>query len=127
MKSLITTVAWISQLYAAKILIVSAYRKSSGFQRVTDEFLHWGYPYPDKIVFFLIVVWVLGAFFLLIPTLAGAAAVALLPFMLAAFCTLMAHKEFRRLREPALPIVLLSVVSLSKGCESLLYIANLFA
>ncbi len=105
---------WLCQLYAAKIFLVSAYRKTTGFQRVTAEFARWGYPFPDKVTFFLIVVWILGTFHLLIPDWSGLAAFALLPFMLVAFATLLAHGEFRRLREPAVPIVLLSIVAYAR-------------
>ncbi|MCC7038932.1 MAG: DoxX family protein [Burkholderiales bacterium] len=111
MTSILAVVVWSCQIYAAKIFFVSAYRKTTRFQRVTDEFRRWGYPVPEKIAFFLIVIWIHGALYLLIPSFSGLAALALLPFMLVAFATLLVHGEFRRLREPAVPIALLSIVA----------------
>jgi hypothetical protein len=58
----------------------------------------------------LIFVWIIFAPLLLILPIASGAAMTLLAFMLVAFFTLVTHKEWRRLWQPAIPIVLLAVV-----------------
>jgi uncharacterized membrane protein YphA (DoxX/SURF4 family) len=97
-------------LYLAFFFIRSAYRKVKGYERVTAEFLQWGYPFPGQVTFFLIAVWILGSTALLIPETTGFAAVALLAFMAVAFATLVVHGEYRRLVEPSVPIVLLVII-----------------
>ena len=103
-------VLWICQLYLAYFFFRSAYRKVTGYERVRAEFLGWGYPFPGRITFFLIIVWVLGATAILIPSLSGFAAGVLLAFMIVAFATLLIHGEYIRLVEPTVPIVLLAFV-----------------
>jgi uncharacterized membrane protein YphA (DoxX/SURF4 family) len=103
-------ISWIFQLYLAYFFFRSAYRKVTGFDRVTAEFLGWGYPFPGRITFFLIIVWILGATAILIPFLSGPAAGVLLAFMIVAFATLLIHGEYIRLVEPTVPIVLLVFV-----------------
>ena len=115
----INALAWVCQLYLAFFFIRSAYRKVTGYERVSAEFLHWGYPFPGQVTFFLIAVWILGATALLIPAWSGLAAVSLLAFMLVAFATLLINGEFRRLVEPARPIVLLLFVVAVRSDEML--------
>ncbi len=103
-------ILWICQLYLAYFFFRSAYRKVVGYERVRAEFLGWGYPFPGRITFFLIVVWILGATAILVPSLSGLAAGVLLAFMIVAFATLLIHSEYKRLIEPTVPIVLLIFV-----------------
>jgi uncharacterized membrane protein YphA (DoxX/SURF4 family) len=108
-------ISWICQLYLAYFFFRSAYRKVTGYERVKAEFLGWGYPFPGHITFFLIVVWVLGATAILIPSVSGLAASVLLAFMIVASATLIIHGEYIRLVEPAVPIVLLVFVLVTQG------------
>ena len=112
-------ISWVCQLSLAYLFFRSAYRKVTRFERVSAEFIRWGYPFPGQVIFFLIVVWILGATAILIPVWAGVAAAVLLPFMIVAFLTLLFHGEFRRLVEPSLPIALLLFVIALHGNEIL--------
>jgi uncharacterized membrane protein YphA (DoxX/SURF4 family) len=85
------------------------------YEKISEEFHRWGYPFPQTITIFLIFVWILSAPFLLIPSKASGAAMILLVFMLIAFFTLVVHKEWRRLWQPAIPIVLLAIVALGRS------------
>ncbi len=98
---------WASQLYLAFFFLRSAYRKTINFERVRAEFAGWGYPYPGLITRFLSLVWVVCSVLLLIPSTAVFSALLLLGFMIIAFATLWVHGEYRRLIEPAVPIMLL--------------------
>ncbi len=98
---------WAAQLYLVFFFLRSAYRKTVNFERVSAEFARWGYPYPGLITRFLSLVWVVCSVFLLIPATAIYSALALLGFMITAFATLWVHGEYRRLIEPAVPIMLL--------------------
>jgi uncharacterized membrane protein YphA (DoxX/SURF4 family) len=104
---------WLVQLYLAGFFLRSAYRKTINFEKVSDEFRRWGYPFPRKVTFFLIILWTLFAPLLLFPSVVGGAAMVLLMFMIVAFFTLVVHKEWRRLIEPAIPIILLCIVMFS--------------
>jgi uncharacterized membrane protein YphA (DoxX/SURF4 family) len=108
-------ISWACQLYLAYFFFRSAYRKVTGYERVRAEFLGWGYPFPGRITFFLIIVWILGATAILVPSLSGLAAGVLLTFMIVAFVTLLIHGEYIRLVEPAVPIVLLVFVLVTQG------------
>ncbi len=105
---------WASQGYLAFFFMRSAYRKTINFERVSAEFAGWGYPQPDLITRFLSLVWVVCAVLLLIPTTATYSALVLLGFMIIAFATLLKHGEYRRLTEPAVPIVLLLFVVITR-------------
>lgn len=107
MMEIANILSWMCQFYLAFFFFRSAYRKITKFERVSDEFLRWGYPFPGQITCLLIAVWILGATVLLIPGSTVLAAAALLAFMTVAFATLLIHREYRRLVEPAVPIVLL--------------------
>ena len=98
--------SWVCQWFLAYLFFRSAYKKVTQFEHVGEEFLRWGYPFPKQVTFFLIAVWILSATAILVPLLAGFAAVVLLAFMIVAFITLLLHGEIRRLAEPARPIVL---------------------
>jgi uncharacterized membrane protein YphA (DoxX/SURF4 family) len=108
---------WLVQLYLVRFFLRSAYRKTINFEKVSDEFRRWGYPLPRKVTFFLIIVWTLFAPLLLFPSAAGEAAMVLLMFMIAAFFTLVVHKEWRRLIEPTIPIILLCIVVFSNSSK----------
>jgi len=108
-------ISWICQLYLAYFFFRSAYRKVTGYERVKAEFLGWGYPFPGQITYFLIAVWVLGATAILIPSVSALAAGVLLVFMIVAFANLLIHGEYKRLVEPAVPIVLLVFVLVTKS------------
>ena len=107
---LVKALSWMCQFLLAYFFFRSAYRKVTGYERVKNEFLGWGYPFPGQVTFFLIAVWILGATALLVPLWAGFSAAVLLVFMLVAFTTLLIHGEYRRLVEPLQPIVLLLIV-----------------
>ncbi len=98
---------WAAQLYLVFFFLRSAYRKTVNFERVSAEFARWGYPHPGLITRFLSLVWVVGSVLLLIPSTAVFSALLLLGFMIIAFATLWVHGEYRRLIEPAVPIMLL--------------------
>jgi uncharacterized membrane protein YphA (DoxX/SURF4 family) len=106
MTDTVNLLSWLCQCYLAYLFFCSAYKKVTQFERVSAEFLRWGYPFPRQVTFFLIVVWILSAIAILVPMLAGFAAVVLLAFMAVAFITLLLHGEIRRLVEPARPIAL---------------------
>jgi uncharacterized membrane protein YphA (DoxX/SURF4 family) len=97
---------WACQIYLAYLFYRSAYRKITGYARVTTEFQGWGYPFPGQITFSLICVWILCATALFVPMWSGPSAIVLLVFMIAAFTTLVVHREYKRLVEPARPIAL---------------------
>jgi uncharacterized membrane protein YphA (DoxX/SURF4 family) len=101
---------WVFQLYLVGFFLRSAYRKTVNFEKVSDEFRRWGYPFPRKVTFFLIILWIVCAPLLLIPAVVSGAAMVLLMFMIVAFFTLVVHKEWRRLKEPSIPIILLTLV-----------------
>lgn len=104
------TVSWLCQIYLAFFFLRSAYRKMVGFERVSGEFRDWGYPFPSQVTVFLIIVWVICAPALLVPSWVGLSAVTLLAFMTVAFATLLVHGLCRKLIEPTVPIVLLLIV-----------------
>ncbi len=119
MEQITNALAWACQIYLAYFFIRSAYRKVTGYQRVTDEFKLWGYPFPEQITFFLIVIWILGATALVVRPWSGFAAIVLLAFMIVAFATLVANREYKRLNEPAKPILLLIFVIFARNNEIL--------
>ena len=106
MTQVFDVLTWACQIYLAFLFYRSAYRKVTGYARVTDEFRRWGYPFPGQVTFFLICVWILCATALFIPILSGPSAIVLLVFMIFAAGTLVVHREFKRLVEPARPILL---------------------
>ncbi len=105
---------WTGQLYLAFFFLRSAYRKTVNFERVSAEFARWGYPYPGLITRFLSLVWVVCSVSLLVPATTVYSALALLGFMIIAFITLWVHGEYRRLTEPAVPIVLLLLIVITR-------------
>ena len=106
MTGTVNLLSWLCQCYLAYLFFRSAYKKVTQFESVKAEFLRWGYPFPGQVTFFLIAIWILSAISILVPMLAGFAAVVLLAFMIVAFITLLVHGEIHRLAEPARPIVL---------------------
>lgn len=113
----VNLVMWLCQLYLAWFFFRSAYRKTVNYEKVSAEFGRWGYPFPRELTFFLIVVWIQCATLLLVPGVASGAAAVLLAFMLVAFLTLMVHREWQRLREPAIPMVMLALVAIGRSAE----------
>lgn len=103
-------ISWACQLILIYFFLRSAFRKARGFERVSAEFQGWGYPFPDQITFFLIGVWILCSAAFLVPESVGISAVILMGFMIVACVTLIVNGEFRRLVEPARPIILLAIV-----------------
>ena len=118
-------ISWICQVYLAFFFLRSAYRKTIHFTRVADEFKRWGYPFPGQVTIFLVGMWIFAGSSLLIPPLAASAALLLLLFMLVAFATLLVHGEIRRLVEPGVPIVLLTVV-IALRFDELMNVIQLF-
>jgi len=116
---IINALAWVSQFLLAYFFFRSAYRKVTGYERVSAEFLRWGYPFPGQVTFLLIAVWILGGTAILVPAWAGIAAAVLLTFLIVAVATLLFHGEFRRLIEPGRPIVLLLFVIAVRSDEIL--------
>ena len=117
--TIINAFSWLCQVLLAYLFFRSAYRKVTGFERVSAEFRRWGYPFPNQVTRFLTGVWIVCATAVLVPAWAGLAAVVLLAFMVVAFSTLSHHREFRRLVEPARPILLSSFVVWARGKETL--------
>jgi len=117
MTGTVNFLSWLCQCYLAYLFFRSAYKKVTQFERVKAEFLRWGYPFPGQVTFFLIVIWILSAISILIPMLAGFAAVVLLVFMIVAFITLLIHSEIHRLVEPARPIALSLFVIAARSSE----------
>lgn len=107
----VNIVLWLFKLYLVWFFLRSAYRKTVNFKNRSEEFRRWGYPYPRMVTSFLIMVWTGCAPFLLIPSVASGAAMILLVFMIVAFFTLVINKEWHRLKEPAVPILLLTIVA----------------
>jgi uncharacterized membrane protein YphA (DoxX/SURF4 family) len=117
MTQFIEPLVWGCQFYLAFLFYRSAYRKVTGYARVTDEFQRWGYPFPGLVTFFLICVWILCATAQLFPTWSAPSAIVLLVFMIAAFTTLVIHREFKRLVEPARPIALSAFIIYARSNE----------
>ncbi len=115
--TVISALSWLCQVLLAFLFFRSAYRKVKNFPRVSDEFKGWGYPFPDLVTRFLTGVWIVSATAVLVPAWAGLAAMVLLAFMIVAFATLVVHREFRRLVEPARPILLSSFVIWARSEE----------
>lgn len=111
---------WTCQAGAAWIFLKSARHKIYDFAAVGEEFRRWGYARPAEVTFGLVVVWILGAAGLLLPRVASLAAVVLSVAMLAALATLVVNREWRRIREPLLPAVLLLVVAVGRWEEGVL-------
>ncbi len=109
----VEVISWACQFYLAFFFVRSAYRKTTRFERVKAEFEGWGYPFPGLIARLLSIIWCVCATAMLFPATAVLSATVLLAFMIAAFATLFIHGEYRRLVEPAIPIVLLLVVIMS--------------
>ncbi len=109
--------SWICQFYLAFFFARSAYRKGRNFERVSAEFRAWGYPFPEIVTGFLACVWIVCTVTILIPSLAAVTSVVLLGFMMIAFTTLLVHGEIRRLKEPAIPILLLLVIIMLRHVE----------
>jgi len=103
-------ISWMCQLYLAFFFLRSAYRKTINFEKVSVEFQGWGYPFPGFITRLLSLVWVICGIALLVPATSWLAAVVLMAFMIVACATLVWHREFRRLIEPAVPMLLLAIV-----------------
>lgn len=110
-------ISWLCQLYLVFFFLRSAFRKVRNFEKVSAEFRGWGYVFPRQITLLLICVWIVCSVFLLVPKWAGVSAIVLLSFMLVAFATLVVNREFRRLREPSVPIALLAIVIVVRWSE----------
>ena len=117
MTNTVNILSWLCQCYLAYLFFRSAYKKVTQFECVSEEFLRWGYPFPRQVTFFLIAVWILSATAILVPLLAGFAAMVLLAFMIVAFITLLIPGEIRRLAESARPIVLSLFVIAARSDE----------
>lgn len=102
-------------MMAIRVLLVafffrSAYRKFVYFNKVSDEFRRWNYPFPKQITVFLIVVWVVVSPLLLPDETAWIGAAILSIFMGCAWGTLLLHREWVRLWQPTVPLLLLACI-----------------
>ena len=107
-----TVALWIIRILVAFVFVAAGFRKLMGGESVAEMFQHWGFP--DKFYYFIGAVELLGGIGLLIPRLAGYAAILLFGNMIGAIITHLTHNEAERLPFPVLLLILLAVVAYAK-------------
>lgn len=103
-----TIALWIIQIMVAGLFIMMGMGKLTGDPEVVANFTRWGMP--DKMYLVIGFFEVLGAVGLLIPRLAGLAAVGLILIMGGAVFTHLTHHEMGMAIVPLMVMVLLGVI-----------------
>lgn len=103
-----TIALWIIQILIAGLFLMMASQKLMSDPETVANFTRWGMP--DKIYFVIGTFEVLGAIGLLIPRLAGLAAVGLILLMGGALFTHLTHNEMGMALMPLMVMLLLGVV-----------------
>ncbi len=99
---------WVIQIMAALLFLLQGGQKLLGMPEVAENFARWGYP--DFMPYLIGIFEILGAIGLLIPRMAGLAAVGLIIIMIGALYTHVTHGEFGMAPIPLIVIVLLGLV-----------------
>lgn len=100
--------SWIIQVVLALLFLMMGGQKLVGGTEAAANFARWGYP--GFMAFLIGALEVLGAAGLLIPRLAGLAAIGLIVIMLGAIYTHLSHAEYGMAPVPLVVMVLLGVV-----------------
>lgn len=102
-------VSWIIQILVAALFVMASLPKLMSQPEVIENFKRWGMP--DKIHLLIGAFELLGAIGLLIPRLAGLAAIGLIFIMIGAAFTHLTHNEALASLLPITVIILLAVVA----------------
>lgn len=102
-------ISWVIQILVAALFIMASFPKLTSQPEVIENFKRWGMP--DKIYLLIGALELLGAIGLLIPRLAGLAAIGLIFIMVGAAFTHLTHNEALASLFPIVLILLLAVVA----------------
>ena len=103
-----SVISWIVQVLLAALYVLTSSAKLIGRPQTIERFRHWGFP--EKFYFVIGVLELLGAIGLLIPRLAGYAAIGLILLMIGAAATHLVNGEGLQVLRPLIFIVFLAFV-----------------